>query len=309
MSYTITPSNYDDIINYIAEHNEETLKGIITAKRCYIIDTCSVEFYKKDNRVGFFAKFVKEEDACIIIFRTILMEMCGDRGSLDQYHIEFIKKLSEEGVKIYILHEEDLFGILSAYTQKGEIGKFFKIAVFCVKGSSGLLNTFVENNEEIKRSIISPINMLGEEYFKHFWTELRHIKKHMDNLGEVVCAICIHMLANMEDINKFKYIFATEDKQAITILGKVISNQKVHNASSNKDMIGVSSSSKIVEEMYKKKILASKEDVEKFYIPFDDQTRIKAIVKGKYDIETKEISFTVPEFAAFIVEDEGIVFY
>ena len=307
MSYTVTPSNYTKIINYVSEYNEEVLRGIINAQHCYIMDTCSVEFYKKDNRADLFAEFVEQTNGCIIIFRTVLMEMCGDRGILDQHHIEFLKKLSEAGVDVYVLYEENIFKILNAYTQKSEIGKFLKNAVLCVKGPTGILNSFLSDNKDIMRQIVAPTTMFSEELFERFWTELRLVKEHRDNLGEVVCAICIHMLANMEDINKFKYIFATEDKRAISILAKVINNQRKYNTSSNKDLIGVSTSAKIIEEMYRAEILISKEDIESFYKPFNEQTRIKATVTKKYDIQLQEISLTVPEFAEFIVKREGTV--
>jgi hypothetical protein len=61
-----------------------------------------------------------------------------------------------------------------------------------------------------------------------------------------------------------KYIFVTEDKRAISILAKVINNQRKYNTSSNKDLIGVSTSAKIIEEMYRAEILISKEDIESF---------------------------------------------
>ncbi len=47
MSYTTIPFNYDEIAGYIYEYSEESLRDILVAKRCYIIDTCSIEFYKK----------------------------------------------------------------------------------------------------------------------------------------------------------------------------------------------------------------------------------------------------------------------
>ena len=307
MSYTTAPSNYSEINSYIFEYSEETVRRIINAKHCYIIDTCSIEFYKKENRVEAFAEFVKQTNGSIIVFRTILMEMCGDRGAPDRLHIDFFKCLYESGVEVFVLYEENIFGILNAYTQKSEIGRFFKNAVLCVKGPVGLLKDFLDTNSDIMHKIVSPTVSFNEELFVLFWNKLRGIKKHKDSLGEVVCAICIHMLANMEDINKFKYIFTTEDKPSITVLAKVINNQRKYNTTSNKDMIGVATSAKIVEEMFQKGILASKEDIESFYMPFNEQTRIKVTVKKKYDIKLREISFTVSEFAEFIVENEGAV--
>ena len=307
MSYTTTPSNYSEIKSYISEYSEETVRCIINAKHCYIIDTCSIEFYKKENRVESFAEYVKQTNGTIIVFRTILMEMCGDRGALDRLHIDFFKCLYESGVKVFILYEENILGILNAYTQRSEIGRFLKNAVLCVKGPTGLLRNFLDANSDIMHKIVSPTVSFSEESFSQFWNELRGIKKHKDSLGEVVCAICIHMLANMEDMNKFKYIFTTEDKPSITILAKVINNQRKYNTTLNKDMIGVATSAKIVEEMFQKGILASKADIESFYKPFNDQTRIRATVKKKYDVQLSIISLTVSEFAEFIVENEGSV--
>ena len=53
--------------------------------------------------------------------------------------------------------------------------------------------------------------------------------------------------------------------------------------------------------------LASKVDIESFYKPFNDQTRIRVTVKKKYDVQLSIISLTVSEFAEFIVENEGSV--
>lgn len=308
MSYTVTPSNYDAIASYVIEYGEEALRGIITAQHCYIIDTCSVEFYKKENRVKTFVEYVKQTNGCVIIFRTILMEMCGDREAVDDLQIGFVKHLYDAGINVYVLYEEAVYQILNAYTSKAQVAMFFKYAVLCVKGPAGLLNIFLNDNQELMRSITAKGSNIDEVFFSQFWSKLRQIKEHKDNLGEVVCAICIHMLANMEDINKFKYIFTTEDKPAIKILSRVINNHRQYQTSSNDSKIGAATSTKIVEEMYRMGIMTSIEDITAFYEPFNSDTRIKATVKGRFDIEPRERSFTVDEFAEFVVGAEGNVF-
>ena len=107
--------------------------------------------------------------------------------------------------------------------------------------------------------------------------------------------------------SKYKYIFTTEDRPAISILARVIKNQRDKGTSSNKELIGVATSPKLVEEMYKQKILTSKEDIEAFYMPLGEPARIKAFVMDKFDVAPRERSFTVSEFAKFIVRDEGVV--
>lgn len=305
MSYTTNPSNYHEISRYISEYSEEVLRDIIIAKRCYIIDTCAVEFYKKENRINAFIELMKKTEGSLIIFRTILMEMCGDRGLVDELQIDFFKKLFDADVKVYVLYEEDVYRILTAYTTKQQVGEFFKFAVRCVKGPAGLLNGFLNKNAHLLHPIVSNGTAIDEAFVGSFWSELRQYKRHRDNMGEVACAICIHMLANMADINKYKYIFTTEDRPAISIIGKVINNQRDYGSSSNKEIVGVATSSKLVEEMHKKQILKTKEDIEVFFMPFDTTTRIKACVFEKFDVQAREKSFTVSEFAEFVAGDEG----
>lgn len=307
MSYTTIPSNYNEIAGYIYEYSEESLRDILVAKRCYIIDTCSIEFYKKENRINAFVELIKNTTGSLIVFRTILMEMCGDRGLFDELQIEFFKRLYDANIKVYILYEDDVYRILTAYTNKQQIGEFFKNAIKCVKGPAGLLNNFLTENAQLIRPIVSSSATIDEAFIVNFWSELRQYKQHKDNLGEVACAICIHMLANMDDINKYKYIFTTEDRPAISILARVIKNQRDKGTSSNKELIGVATSPKLVEEMYKQNILTSKEDIEAFYMPLGEAARIKAFVMEKFDIAPRERSFTVSEFAEFVVRDEGVV--
>ncbi|MBQ6464630.1 MAG: hypothetical protein IJJ59_14995 [Pseudobutyrivibrio sp.] len=54
-------------------------------------------------------------------------------------------------------------------------------------------------------------------------------------------------------------------------------------------------------------ILTSKEDIEAFYMPLGEAARIKAFVMDKFDVAPRERSFTVSEFAEFVVRDEGVV--
>ncbi len=308
MSYTVNPLNYSEIEKYVYEYSKDAQRKIIISKRCFVIDSCAIEYFKKKNRVEKFAEYLKFNGISLIVFRTILMELSGDRGVLDAGQINFFRILASFEVETFLLYEEDLFSLLSIYTSKQKINEFLKRAVLCVKGPVGTLNRFLETNNNIKNAIVRQSQNAGDELFSSFWKGFRQSKVHKDDLGEIACAICIHILANMEDINKYKYVFSTEDKAAITIMHKVINNCREYQASDNKNLIGIATSSKIIEEMYNNNILKTSAEIENFCAPYTDTTRIKATIKGQFDIELREISFTITDFVSFIVNKEGIIF-
>lgn len=302
MSYTANPSNINLISSLIKQYNSETQKELIMATRCFVIDTCSFEFYKKENRRDAFAQYIKVSDACIIVFRTILMELAGDNGVLQQDHIDFFEHLFNAGVSVYVLYEEDIFDLLQIYTDNKSINRFLKHAVLCIKQPTGIVNNLLEKEASLKNKIIQVDNTSDITLYDSFFQSLRAEKRHEDNLGEIACLICIHILANMEEINAYKYVFLTEDRDAVILTKKVIHNSRRHR-SGDTEMIGTLRFPSVIEKMYKTKILNKDKDVEDYMHGYNGN--IKMLIKTEYVPEVSDVSLSFEDFVKFICHGEG----
>ena len=301
MSYVVTPSNYDACVDYIQEYCTEVQKKIITSSRVYVLDACAIQRYMHSNRADYFAQYVSYNNGCVIIFRTILMELSGDRACLEEEQINFIKTLHLKDIDVFLLFEEDLKELLQVYTDNGRINNFLRYAVQCVNGQTGAVHDFLDNHDRIRNELFNNSSDLSPDFYKLFWTEFRSTKKHGDNLGEYACAICIHIMAEMEDNNMYKYIFITEDKPAIGILSRVIRNIRINNG---KDLIGCATSARIAERMYTCGIIADAKGIKDFLKPVPD-ARIKANVIDSYAVEPEARNFTIEEFAEYICNGKG----
>ena len=304
MAYVSNPSNFHSIEKYIQTYNSETQAKVIKSPRCFVMDTCSIEFYKKVERPSIFAKYVNKNNGAVIIFRTVLMELAGDEGKLDQLQIAFFQTLSEAGVDIFVLYEEDIFTLLQVYTDNKNINKFLKYAVLCVKRPTGILEALFDNNNELKRSILTAESNSSGSIYSDLFNALRDEKKHEDDLGEIACLVCIHVLSNMEELTPYKYVFLTEDRTAVILASKVRHNALRHSTSSVK-MIGIARFPTVIERMYHKGILKNAEDIVSFLGTYEGHIIIS--VKGEYDTDVTEKSYTVEEFAKFVCDEEGFV--
>ena len=306
MPYTVTPANLCEINEYITEYGDNVAEEIVRSPKCFILDTCSVQFYMNNNRGGLLGKYILKKQGCVILFRTILMEMAGEKGELDESQICFIRELSDLGIRIFLLFEEDLFRFMQIYTDISEINGFLRYAIFCVKGSTSLLDFVLSKQSKIVKYLNSEVLGTWNDFYKEFWTTLRSCKKSGDNMGELACIICIHIMANMEDINVAKYMFLTEDKPAVTILSRAISNLR-KNRNANNRMIGVGSAQRFVADMYYQGILGSRNDIIEYY--GEKQDRVKVTVKDEFDVVVRVDSFTISGFADYIINKQGYIVF
>ena len=306
MPYTATPANLCEINEYIIEYGDNVAEEIVRSPKCFILDTCSVQFYMNNNRSGSLGKYILKKQGCVVLFRTILMEMAGEKGELDENQICFIRGLSRLGIKVFLLFEEDIFKIMQIYTDNSEINSFLKYAILCVMGSTSLLDFVLSKQYKIVKYLNSEALGTVSDFYKEFWTTFRACKKSKDNMGELACIICIHIMANMEDINQAKYMFLTEDKPAVAILSKAILNLRKNRNADNR-MIGVGSAQRLVADMYYQGILGSRNDIIEYY--GEKQDRVKVTVKDEFDVVIRVGSFTISEFADYIINKQGYIVF
>lgn len=302
MAYMENPSNFDLINSLVKTYDANVQREIIKARRCFVIDACSFEFYKKVHRREAFTEYIKANNACVVIFRTILMELAGDNGLLEEEQIDFIEYLFRAGVSVYVLYEEDIFALLQIYTDNKSINQYLKHAVLCIKQPTGIINNLFSKNESLKSLIVHADRNSDASIYQQFFQNLRGEKQHEDNLGEIVCLICIHIMANMEEMNPYKYVFLTEDTTAVILAKKVIHNSRRHR-SGDTEMIGTVRATNVIEKMYKMSILKDAKEIEAFLDKYPGNVRV--LIKVEYEPEVKDESLSIKDFAKFICEGEG----
>ncbi len=297
--YRDTPDNFHEIEQYIILEPKEIVSNIIQAKKCYFYDACSFRKHMLISDTEYLHKYIKHTQGIVIITRCILMELCSNDNMLWREHVEYIKKMNESGITILVLYEEDIYDVVSAcFASVVKINKFLSFAVRNIKSKVGTVDRTLTDNESLKIEIMYARDNTDSSLYKRFFETVRSNKVSGDNLGEELVAICIHILANIYEMVEYKYIFLTEDKGAISILGGAIKNVEKY---IEKPCISAFTTTKLIHRMLECEIISTKEQVLMMLDTGDIENKIGIFCVGKYDLEVKEKTMQIEELAELLV--------
>lgn len=112
--YTDNPHNITEISSYVTMKKEIIVAEIIGSQKCYFYDACSFRRHANLDNVHaeYLLRYIKNQRGVVVITRCILMELASYSGLLKQEYIEYIKRISDFGIKVLIIYEEDLFSVM-----------------------------------------------------------------------------------------------------------------------------------------------------------------------------------------------------
>ena len=294
--YTETPANFSEIEPYVITDVRETVSQIYRKKKCFFYDTCSFRYHsglEKDSARYLF-KYVKKTDGIVIITRCILMELASLSGILNQQYIEYIKAMSQAGIKVLVIYEEDLFAVLDVcFGTNAAINGYLTWAVRMMNLSvSTIADTFFEC-PGLKADVIGGKNAERKDMYKRFFTAVRNHKTEGDNLGEELLAICLHILSYIPGEEDEKFCVITDDKGAA---GKIDCLFKNTFSQYQGNHIVIFSTPKLVQFMYAEAVL---EDIAQMKKILNAGNNGNIVVFGirSYDLECADISISCEELA------------
>lgn len=245
----------NELESFVIKSVEEVSKKIILAKKCYIYDACTIINHSRLKCNEMIYEFIKLHDGCVILTGCIIDEIMNEDGSFDEEIIEFIKGMSESGIQILFLDEENTFDILSlCYSSNAKINECLAKAVIALKSrnESVVVRDVLNGNKGLSDLILKTPYSTNEVGFKQFFKQVKE-SKETKNLGEELIILCIHLLSNLPEMNREKYVFVTDDKGAINLLNCVVRTEK--------RMYQIASTPKLAQLMFERHIITSKQEL------------------------------------------------
>lgn len=95
--------------------NRETIVAeILERKKCYFYDTYSFRKHAnlEEQEAEYLLRYIKTQNGVVVLTRCILMELASHSGLLNQEYIAYIKYISEYGINVLVMYEEDLFAVM-----------------------------------------------------------------------------------------------------------------------------------------------------------------------------------------------------
>ena len=305
VGYTDNPHNMSEINSYVTTEKEKIVAEIYTKSKCYFYDTCSFLRHANldDAYLEYFFKYIKSQNGVVIITRCILMELASHSGMLNMEYIEYIKRIKEAGITVLVIYEEDLFSVMEVcYSTNAVINDYLCWAVRNIMGPVSTITETLEKNDGINNVVVKGKNLDNSGVYKHFFEAVRSNKEFGDNLGEELLAICLYILSHIPGEDDGKYCVITEDKGAASKIDAMFKRTAKQHIRRD---IGIFSTSKLVQVLYREGILVNGEHLKAI---LGTGTNGNIVVLGMciYDIRAKEISLSKDDLADLIMQPNGI---
>lgn len=303
--YRDSPDNISEILPYVITDEGMLARNIIMAQKCYFYDASALR--KHAMMPELMAAYIQNNHGVVIITRTILMEICSAKGEIWDKHIVFFKKMYELGIKIILMYEENVFTVMYFCYSATEINQCLKYAVRTCKSKLGAVERVISQNKSLEREVLSQKTTTGKGLVKRFFSEMRKNKNALDNMGEELLTICMHMLSNIPELSQYKYIMFTEDKGAVLLSGKAEKN--IYDILKKKTISAVTTP-KMLQEMIEMKLLNDISIVCRILESEHNSDYIRIFCCEEYDLEPDSKVMTCKELAEKMLEKKKIhIFY
>lgn len=292
--YTDVPNNWSELEPYV--NKGRFAEDIFTKKKCFFYDACSFRYHAGMNpaSVAPILEYIKDQDGMIVITRCILMELASGSGILNPEYIRYCQKISQSGISLYVIYEEDLFQIMgSCFSTNASVNSFLVWAVRMMKGPISTITKTLDEKESLNDVVIKGRNLDHQGIYKSFFTAVRANKEPKDNLGEELLGICLHILSQLPGEEDGKFCIITDDKEAA---GKIDALFKKTKRQFQGKRIILFSTPKLAYILYDEEYVTDRDQLVAM-LKHGGSGNIKVLGTQIYDLKSNEISLSCEELA------------
>ena len=302
-----TSLNWSEVVPYVILDSEQIVKQILCAKRCFFYDACSFRNHALIKHSEHIFTHIKKQEGVIILTKMIVMELCSNDHKLWKEHIEYIIQMHQMGISVLYVAEETIFEVLYAcYNGIAQVNRMFASAVKYTRNVTGAIERTLQESAALRKEIFSNADNKDRRLAQRFFETMRQNKIPGDNMGEELLAVCLHMLANIQEAQRYKYIVLTDDYAAITLLGRVKEN--VEKYIGGHCISGVTTA-KLCWMMVQEGIVSTKEEVYEMMCAGRCDTQLRVYSSEQYELRPSEKMMSIEEFARKVVDDIGMKVY
>lgn len=296
--YTDVPNNWSELEPYV--NKGRLLEDMFVKKKCFFYDTCSFRFHANMNPecVNSILSYIKDQDGIIVITRCILMELASISGILNQEYIQYCRKISQSGLRLYVIYEEELFHIMeTCFATNASINNLLLWSVRMMKGPVSTITKTLDENKSLNAEVIKGRNLDHRDIYKRFFSAVRENKESGDNLGEELLGICLHILSQLPGEEEGKFCVITDDKAAA---GKIDLLFRKTNYRFRGKRIIIFSTPKLAQILYTEAYIAERDQLIEV-LSSGGSANIKVLGTQIYDLRSNEISLSCNEIADQII--------
>ena len=308
-TFVETPYNFAEIEKYIVLDKKKVTDMILVADVCFIYDTCAIRNHAKIYNINPFLSYIKSKKGVVIITRTVLLEMCSKDHKMWREHIDFIKKLYDEGIRVLIFNEEDSLKCLRkvySYSEE-ELNIFLKYALRTARKWKGTVDEIIANSGEnmIQKLCGNKISS-RTELFSAFFQMARAGRKSEDNMAEELFMVCIAILSNIPDRNEYKYIIISEDRKFIRKLVMMSENLEKHTGAKRCSLLTTPA---LCQLLIKEGLINTIMELQNILDCTYQDRNIKVCCSEEYDLKPKEKDFDKEKLADKLLYDANFTIY
>ncbi len=304
--YVEIPHNYSEVETYVLTDKKIITEHVSSTEKLFFYDACAFRKHAHMPHPEWLFLFIKKNNGIIVLTRCILMELASRSGILDRSYVDYFKKMYDNGMPVLLLDEEDLFAVLSeCYSSNKLINRFLSFAVKTVKNPVSTIESTLKENPALLKEVIVNASTDGG-VFRRFFSAVRGNKESGDNLGEEMLAVCVHLLSNLPDRIEYKYFVLTEDKGAVGVINKAVSNMYDHTGVWRFSAL---TTPKLAQCLYEEKIICEQSQVEEMLSVDNAQGDVRILGSERYDLERKEKHMSCAELAKKVVTKDAIHIY
>lgn len=292
--YKEVPDNWSELEPYV--NRGQLIEDIFRKKKCFFYDTCSFRYHANmaEESIHSIFAYIKEQDGFIVITRCILMELASSSGILNPEYIRYCQKISQSGVNLYVVYEEELFRIMEiCFSTNASINNLLVWSVRMMKGPVSTITKTLDEDEALNDVVIKGRNLDSKGVYKRFFSSVRANKESGDNLGEELLGICLHILSQLPGEEDGKFCIITDDKKAA---GKIDGLFKKTNRQFRGKRIIIFSTPKLVQILYAEEYVTDRDMLVEI-LKFGGSGNIKVLGTRIYDLKSNEISLSYEEMA------------
>ncbi len=305
-AYTETPDNWHEAEAYFSTDTDDIKRTFYQADRVLFYDACSFQRHSNlNNRErDILIRYFKEQGIAIFLTRSILMELSGNRHSLEKRFVDYLKRLNDAGIKVLLFNEEYTYSILSdCFSSVERINEYLVWAVRMVYSPVSTIADALGADSKLDSEVREGKTLKASDLYQRFFSAARGKKEYEDNLGEELIAICVHILSNLPGVADGKLCVLTDDKGAA---GKIASAMRKTNRENRGSRIIIFSTPKLVQHMFQEHVEMSEDEMVNILSQgVSDNIVIMGITDFDLEVDTK-ISLSCRDLAHKIMEPNGI---
>lgn len=300
-AYSEHPRNWNEIEPYVNQGN--LTQELFRRKTCYFYDTCSFRYHANmrwevSDKIF---EFIRQHDGMVVILRSILMELSSMEKTLNTEYVQYFQRMRNYGLPAYVIYEEELFDVMCCcYSTNVKVNSLLMWAVRTMKGPVSTITETLEREEKLASILLKGRNLEDRNIFKDFFSAVRKNKEAMDNLGEELLGICLHILSQLPGEEDGKFCVLIDDKGAAGKIDRLFKNTPSYYRGKR---IIMYSTPKLAQYLYKEGYLENRETLLKF-LETGGEGNVRVLGTQVYDLVSTEISLKREELADQILENK-----